>query len=66
MHTRLKLIFNITLVVGVQLIILGIVGMTGLAASSHSQSHFISAINQSYQPPSTIGSPSSSVGSGTR
>lgn len=66
MHTELKLILNITFVVGVQLITLGIIGITGLAASSHSQYYFSIAINQSYQPPSTIGSPSSSVGSGTR
>ncbi len=67
MYIRLKLIFNVTLVVGVQLIALGIVGtVTGLAVSSNSQSHFSTAINQGYQPPSTIGSPISSLGSGTR
>lgn len=67
MHSRLKLIFNVTLIVGVQLIALGIVGtVSELTASSHTQYHASTAINQAYQPPTTIGSPSSSLGSGTR
>lgn len=65
MYTRLKLIFNVTLVVGMQLIVLGIVGITP-SVICNSQIHLSTTINQVYQPPSTIGSPISSLGSGTR
>lgn len=65
MYTRLKLIFNITLVVVVQLTNLGIVGIIP-SAIYDSQIHLNTAINQAYQPPTSIGSPTSSLGSGTR
>lgn len=65
MYTGLKLIFNVTLVVGMQLIALGIFGITP-SVIYDSQIHLSTAINQVYQPPSTIGSPTSSLGSGTR
>lgn len=65
MHNRLKIIF-ITLV-GVPLIALCIAGrVTPLASFSHSSFQFDTAIEQGYQPPSTIGTPTRSVGSGTR
>lgn len=65
MYTRLKLIF-ITLV-GVPLIALCIAGrVTPLASFSHSSFQFDTGIEQGYQPPSTIGAPSRSLGSGTR
>ena len=65
MYTRLKLIFNITLVVVVQLTNLGIVGIIP-SAICDSQIYLSTAINQAYQPPTSIGSPISSLGSGTR
>lgn len=67
MPTRSKLIANVTLAIGAQLIALWIAAtVTPLVTCSGSHFHSSSAISQGYHPPNTIGSPSISVGSGTR
>lgn len=65
--SKLKRIFNLTLIVGVQLIALW-VPVGDMQQVNFSDNHFGTQlqINQSYQPPSTIGSPVSNLGSGTR
>ena len=64
---NLKIISKLTLVIGVPLIALFIAGRVApLASFSHNYFHSSTSINQVYQPPSTIGAPSSSLGSGTR
>lgn len=66
MPTRVKIFYYLSLVIGAQLIILGIAGGVRSLAISHSNSQLSVKSEQGYQPPSTIGSPKSSVGSGTR
>lgn len=63
----LKLISKLTLIVGIPLIALFIASrVASLGTFSHNHFYSSTSINQVYQPPSTIGAPSSSLGSGTR
>ena len=66
MPTRVKIFSFLSLVIGAQLVILGIAGGVRSLAILDSHSQLSVKSEQAYQPPSTIGSPRSSVGSGTR
>ncbi len=67
MSTHSHFITHVKLVIGVQIITLWIAASVApLVTFSHSHLHSSAAINQAYQPPNTIGSPKSSLASGTR
>ena len=86
MDTWFKLTANFKLIIGVQLIALGIAAVNPMLLASQSYLYISSATSlvtditsnlgreislnpqssQGYQPPNTIGSPTRSIGSGTR
>ena len=66
MPTRVKIFSFLSLVIGAQVIMLETSGSVRSTAISHSHSQLSVKSEQGYQPPITIGSPKSSVGSGTR
>ncbi len=67
MSSHSNFITHVKLVIRVQIITLWIAaGVAPLVTFSHSHLYSSAAINQAYQPPNTIGSPKSSLGSGTR